>query len=1471
MNGMDVFEMDLTTTEELADSPPPARPVLVDEALDDSLKKKKKKKKRKAEPWRSPPRLDIRPRRVASDARELSASSALVSAPDASAEVRRATTSRTSIAARPPPPSAAAADAARDRVNADRDRLRSDGYTEMAPDVTVQRDDGPPAAAPSGPSVKYANKDKSKQKEGQLLSNHLVTVRSKSVINQPRHASWLLTKRCPLTSHHLLEAAMRANSVNSVLFGKKSSESSSLQISRNNFLPLADAQAAQQVSCLLTLAAARGCLGGYAAELGVGFGVAMSDLAELKEGGFRATDGDRLVFPVAASSQLVPNAVPIKLTDASMGSVGRDLARAELSPARTITECAGTLYVSLLRRLCQQCVGKSASGADALWSCVGLLSYCGMTAAGRAVLAHTNLTDFDFALAAILETYGRNEIQRRERFDGTATGDDGGGGASGHAASSADGAAAADDGNPALAQLEAAARKELAETEALLSSKKRRDASSIDPILCAHWWVSASETKHAAVLKTLMAVTLADAERAALDNLRYQSRAMPSVMENATLKDVSIQNAKECVRAVAEGLACRNAADAPVFQRTEPGNRDAPWLLARTKDELKKTVVFASELAPAQLQPAGARAIAWTRASIEPKVQTVFDSLQRAEALRERAPGKKALGRAERIEQEALLRSEGVKSSQGAALARSFVAHELRFTLTASQTDAAQRLAYMTRRAEGHPEWEARALKEPFATTSPGLATGLLVTDLLTRWTAGKGRKVDFCKLQLGPSTAGEQPAPIPDLNSSAPLPLAVITDVRASPNLGEDDRFSIGLSVALDGAIRLPEALATLRGGEYNATTVQQSRALLWAGISQASLIGNLGNVLTCGAINSSISNSRRLTVADNTRWLGLSAFDCYTGGLFNVEPSFLGSPYAGGYGPVFDSGLSPPGKDGANLKHDGRQHGSFSLSQELSNQLAGFFATKHFAVRREMKCYAPTPVATRGIPHMMIAGVHAALDDYVDSLEQLREASGRADRKTVDGLFALPYSGVTQALAPVAEEFADAAQTCGVRSDHVKRGHAYQPTATADEDALLREPLFRRPSVASVYDNPFATAYDYAETFYNLANGVVLLGRLDNPEAEVWGSEHRVDALFRDMCAWVEDDDDAPHKDPANAYYADALLMIACMFPASHEIGKHMVPEFLAVGIPALHRALRSGAEDADLEALPSLHLRALVDDELYAAGRAFVAKLRRAWPRLAPLLQRLDGLDGRHDLSSEERTELRTAFERAVQASYYFQLDDAGEIPYGNPAYGTKGPEEIRRMHLDPILVGVEEERAEARGGLIGMKPHALRQVALLAKGAHVDNVQVQVARNEGGMALRVSSAPDVIKEDGSERTNKARSPVQMESDQKMFGTPEEKLRTCKLQRLAWDRNALLLAPVFAEVSPPRSCLYRQRCRHGAHRAATAASVAARADYTTTPDEARAKGDILAAARFQRRPRHGGGAEPGVSEDGAADAAH
>ena len=103
---------------------------------------------------------------------------------------------------------------------------------------------------------------------------------------------------------------------------------------------------------------------------------------------------------------------------------------------------------------------------------------------------------------------------------------------------------------------------------------------------------------------------------------------------------------------------------------------------------------------------------------------------------------------------------------------------------------------------------------------------------------------------------------------------------------------------------------------------------------------------------------------------------------------------------------------------------------------------------------------------------------------------------------------------------------------------------------------------------------------------------------------------------------------------------------------------------------------------------------------------------------------------------------------------------------------------------------------------MKPHALRQVAILAMRAFLDDVQVQVVRNEGGLSIRVSSAPD-IKKDNSERTNKATSPIQMESDQKLFGTKEEKLVTCAAQAALGREHS------FARAHPRRCrCRVRQR---------------------------------------------------------------
>ena len=254
--------------------------------------------------------------------------------------------------------------------------------------------------------------------------------------------------------------------------------------------------------------------------------------------------------------------------------------------------------------------------------------------------------------------------------------------------------------------------------------------------------------------------------------------------------------------------------------------------------------------------------------------------------------------------------------------------------------------------------------------------------------------------------------------------------------------------------------------------------------------------------------------------------------------------------------------------------------------------------------------------VPHMLTAGVYTALDDYVDGLERFREQVGRT-ANTADGIFVLPYAGVTQSLAPVAE-VADTAQTCGVRSEHVKRGHAYS----------------RRPRRTRCSANPCLPTFGATVMITVRVVRVCGVQPASGLSSGDWTVPTCPRAAWQPLREHAFEDGDSLVR-PAAAYYADALLMIACMFPETHQINKPMIPEFLAVGIPALQRALRSSADDGDVEG-PSLNLRALVDDDLCAAGRAFVAKLRRAWADIAPLLELLDELDGRHDLSRAKRTD-------------------------------------------------------------------------------------------------------------------------------------------------------------------------------------------------------------------------------------------
>jgi hypothetical protein len=429
------------------------------------------------------------------------------------------------------------------------------------------------------------------------------------------------------------------------------------------------------------------------------------------------------------------------------------------------------------------------------------------------------------------------------------------------------------------------------------------------------------------------------------------------------------------------------------------------------------------------------------------------------------------------------------------------------------------------------------------------------------------------------------------------------------------------------------------------------------------------------------------------------------------------------------------------------------------------------------------------------------------------------------VDSLLVLPFSPWSQALAPTVETTADLSMRLCVRdatSLSVSTGQAYLPDCTHASKAIVQEPLFRRPCQASLSDNPFATSYEYMDSFFNLANGIVLMGRIAMMEHPSRHQEPLSMALARRADTWVHSPPDAEEEPLSSAVCADVLLMLSMMYPLNYTVGDNIVLSPWAAAVPALERKLASGGHTG-------MGFRSLgLSEELVTEGRVWWSVFCRGgngvWARgpgmplgpLGVLLDLLDRQDGSHDVTLERYAQVRTALNDSVRAAWLVASPDGTQPPPdGHPASRARAPEKVRGPMVDPVFVGDENRGVEQRGCLVGLKPHQMRQVCALAMGAHIEGVICNVKRNEGGLSLRVSSAPDILDEKGNERSSKSISPVQTEADEQAFGSRADKLRGCKLQRSAWDGNAELLTPLFTAIRAP---LPRDRLTRGAPRGAS-----------------------------------------------------
>jgi hypothetical protein len=404
------------------------------------------------------------------------------------------------------------------------------------------------------------------------------------------------------------------------------------------------------------------------------------------------------------------------------------------------------------------------------------------------------------------------------------------------------------------------------------------------------------------------------------------------------------------------------------------------------------------------------------------------------------------------------------------------------------------------------------------------------------------------------------------------------------------------------------------------------------------------------------------------------------------------------------------------------------------MADKLSARFAAVHWVECGDGEHYCEAPVITRGVPHNLVPGVHRCMDEYLNALETLREVTGRGDAPTVDSLTCLPFGPFSQALPPVIEATADMSMRLCVRDTgllSVQSGHAYLPDSTPEEQAIVREPLFRRPCQASVSDNPFATSYEHMDSFFNLANGVVLVARcmkLEHPSPLLYEGKSTTQVAAERVDAWINGGGEGQATCPS--FCGDTLLKLSLMYPQTHGIAQGVVLPAWAAAVPALQRRLRSGHGGCHFGQLG-------LPDELVHQGRswwaAFVRATNPVWTGgpLGDLLCALDEHDGSHDVSLERCARVRGCLERSVQAAWLVASVDGMQPPEDpeHPASEAPLPSKVRRPMIDPVFVGDKKRGVKQRGCLVGVKPHQLRQVCALAMGAHLPEAECQVARNEG----------------------------------------------------------------------------------------------------------------------------------------------
>ena len=1067
-------------------------------------------------------------------------------------------------------------------------------------------------------------------------------------------------------------------------------------------------------------------------------------------------------FPVVMSSKLFFNSCPTKLSDTCVITVSKQLAMQELDVC-LISERM-TSSKPILDGVCKAICFPGKYDLDSIWASWVLIVYLSSHPDGRAILRDSKLTDVDYQTARTFEAYGRAEITRRARLEAhqevALKKRESSHSPQPRASSEPHVDGPREEGvklaSGAIDSILAKEKKQLA-TKRKRSSKGSSAACGYDAFSMLSWWAGALRCENSSVLTSLIAFSKQAAKKAAAATLERQVNGDSALSENLIIKTISEQNAVTSAQALIPFVG----------RRKEDTPRIMAWVVngqeyrgaSRTKDDARSTSIHACTIAPREFQSAKKTVrVVWSEScmhfaprSVEHTVlPSILEKLKHCEEMR--MNGKKNAIMADRLESVLIGEVDPPRPSEISGLTRSTIGFIINMKVDASVLKSgrafgeeiigmsidedSKRASETSSSTNFSPQLIGSSQNmehriEPLCSPVNRLAIGIEVSEEVRVWFSGKTRKNNPCKVVLGVARASDRSKDCPSLLNSEPPPLLTLVDFSVEVHdeeppveqmeAGREVKFNALMHVCGDKAVRLPEVLKALHTHLEPKKFVDQARALIWAAMSQASFISDIGTKLSAGHSNSSIASSKKISVSDNHRLLLLTVFDVYAAGLANLEPTFWGTAYQGCYGPTFDSGVSSPGLLCHNLSSDKRQHGSLMLSQKMANKLGPIYAQSHYVKCEDGMHFTESPVGTRGVPHCLTPGVHMCLETYRKALETFRVVSGNSSC-TQDTLLCLPVGPWTQALPPVVESAADSSMRTCVRDSATFNadGRAYLPDATSDEFALVREPLFRRPSMHSNIDNPFSTIYESIESFFGCVNSVAMFGRvlgmLDSNSPNL--PQNLMDHLFDTIDKFVNSETHVP-QEPCVKFRicADVLLLLNIMYPLSYKIGENAVLGSIAK-LPVLvyHKN----------QSLPLLGLQTEEVQEV----RTFWSAFHCVWKNgpLGKLLSALDEHDGSMNVTSQTCAKVRHLLEESAQSCLHVHFA-FGDIKVNHPLNGIKETRRVRGTHLNGVFVSDAERGVEQRGGLIGCKPHQLRQVCSLAMGVDVKGVECQFCRNEG----------------------------------------------------------------------------------------------------------------------------------------------